>query len=96
MDRRACSACLYERPHHVRLPPRRLGGHLRRHGIAYAALTVALSFSPVPSMAADLVTTGDIANGAVTRPKLAADSVVSTKIVNDSIFRGRHQERGHR
>jgi hypothetical protein len=64
---------------------RRLAGHFRRHGIAYAALTVAFSFSPVPSMAADLVTTAEIANGAVTQPKLAADSVVSGKILNESI-----------
>lgn len=64
---------------------RHLGGHLRRHGIAYAALTVAFSFSPLPAMAADLVTTGEIANGAVTQPKLAADSVVSGKILNESV-----------
>ena len=44
-----------------------------------------VAFSPVPSMAADLVTTADIANGAVTRPKLAVDSVVSAKVLNDSI-----------
>ncbi|WP_183101043.1 hypothetical protein [Nocardioides pelophilus] len=64
---------------------RHLGGHLRRHGIAYAALTVAFSFSPMPSMAADLVTTGEIANGAVTQPKLAADSVVGGKILNETV-----------
>jgi hypothetical protein len=67
---------------------RRLGGHLRRHGIAYAALTAALSFSPLPSMAADLVTTGDIANGAVTTPKLAGDAVTSAKIDNGAITKG--------
>lgn len=65
--------------------PRRLGGHLSRHSIAYAVGVFALSFSPVPSMAADLVTTADIANGAVTTPKLAADSVVTGKIDNETI-----------
>lgn len=64
---------------------RHLGGHLRRHGIAYAALTVAFSFSPLPAIAADLVTTGEIANGAVTQPKLAADSVAGGKILNETV-----------
>lgn len=60
-------------------------GHLRRNVIAYVALLAAFALSPVPSMAAELVTTGDIANGAVTQPKLAADSVVGGKIVNESV-----------
>ena len=64
---------------------RRLGGHLRRHSIAYAVLALAVSISPAPSMAADLVTTADIANGAVTTTKLAADSVVSGKIANETV-----------
>lgn len=64
---------------------RRLGGHLRRHSIAYAVLTLAVSISPAPSIAAELVNTADIANGAVTQPKLGADSVVSGKILNETI-----------
>jgi hypothetical protein len=64
---------------------RRLGGHVRRHSIAYAVLALAVSISPAPSMAADLITTPDIANGAVTTPKLAADSVVGGKIANDTV-----------
>lgn len=65
--------------------PRRLGGHLRRHSIAYAVLALAVSVSPAPSMAVDLVTTADIANGAVTQPKLAVDSVVGGKVTNGSL-----------
>ncbi|WP_183094240.1 hypothetical protein [Nocardioides stalactiti] len=68
-----------ERPH------RHPGGHLRRHGAAYALAALALTLSPVPSIAADLVTTADIATGAVTQPKLAPDSVVSGKILNETI-----------
>jgi hypothetical protein len=56
---------------------RRLGGHVRRHSLAYAVLALAVSISPAPSMAAELINSEDIANGAVTQPKLAADSVVS-------------------
>lgn len=64
---------------------RRLGGHVRRHSLAYAVLALVVSISPAPSMAAELVNTADIANGAVTQPKLAADSVVSGKIANDTV-----------
>jgi len=63
----------------------RLGDHFRRHSFGYAVIVLTLSLSPLPSMAADLVTTGDIANGAVTRPKLAANSVVSGKIENGTV-----------
>jgi len=66
-------------------PSSRTLGHLRRNVVAYVALVAAFALSPVPSMAAELVTTGDIANGAVTQPKLAADSVVGGKIVNESV-----------
>lgn len=64
---------------------RLLPAHLRRHGVAYAALAVALSLSPVPSMAAGLVHSRDLARGAVTAPKLAKNSVTSPKIANGSI-----------
>lgn len=64
---------------------RRLGGHLRRHSVAYVALIGMVALSPVPSMAAGLVTSDQIANGAVTRPKLAADSVDGAKVVNESL-----------
>jgi hypothetical protein len=64
---------------------RRLGGHLRRNGISYAALAGVLALSPVPSMAADLVTTDEIANGAVTGPKLATGSVYSFTVADGSL-----------
>jgi hypothetical protein len=64
---------------------RRLGGHVRRHSVAYVALVGMFALSPVPSMAAALVTTDQIANGAVTRPKLAADSVDGAKVVNEAL-----------
>ncbi len=48
-------------------------------------MAVAVSFSPVPSMAADLVTTADIRNRAVTAQKLGANSVSSAKVANGTI-----------
>jgi hypothetical protein len=71
-------------PHATRVHSR-LGGHIRRHGVAYAAMAVAVSFSPVPSMAADLVTTAEIKNRAITGQKLGANSVSSAKVANGTI-----------
>jgi hypothetical protein len=64
---------------------RRFGGHLRRHLPVYIVGVFAFTFSPLPSMAAALVTTDQIANGAVTTPKLAVDSVDGRRILNESV-----------
>lgn len=64
---------------------RRLGSHLRRHFPVYVVGIFAFTFSPLPSMAAGLVTTDQIANGAVTTQKLATDSVIGTRILNESV-----------
>ncbi|KAA1417945.1 hypothetical protein F0U44_15020 [Nocardioides humilatus] len=65
-----------------------LGAHLRRQRAVYAFIGLALYVSPVPSMAAALVTTDQIANSAITTPKLAVDSVISTRILDESITSG--------
>jgi len=67
---------------------RRLGGHLRRHFPVYVVGLFAFTFSPLPSMAAALVTTDQIANGAITTPKLAPDSVIGSKILKESVTGG--------
>ncbi|RNL65824.1 hypothetical protein EFK50_01920 [Nocardioides marmoriginsengisoli] len=74
----------------------RLGRHLRRNLVAYAALFVALSLTPLPSYAASVaigtkgikngaVTTPKLANGAVKPAKIAANAVGSAKIANGSV-----------
>lgn len=53
----------------------RLGAHLRRHSVVYAVVALAASTLPAPSMAADLVASVELANGAA--PARAADRGVT-------------------
>lgn len=67
------------------LRSRRIIGHLRRNLVAYVALVGMVAFSPVPSVATDLVTTEEIANGSITAQKLAPDSVTRAKIADGAV-----------
>lgn len=67
--------------------PNRIISHLRGNAVAYAALFVTLggtSYAAV-RLAAGSVTTRALANGAVTRPKLAAHSVGESNLVRRSL-----------
>lgn len=58
----------------------RLGRHLSRNIVAYVALLVAVSMTPLPAWAAATIGTAQIKNGAVTTPKLKGGAVTSPKI----------------
>jgi len=69
-------------PDSVHRGSHRVLGHLARQKMTYVVAALALYISPVPAMAADLVGTSDLKNGAVTTPKLADNSVTDAKIRN--------------
>lgn len=62
-----------------------LGRHLRRNLVAYIALTVALTMTPLPSQAALLIGTKNIKNGAVTAKKIAPGAVKNVKIRDGAV-----------
>lgn len=79
----------------VQKPPTRrarLGRHLRRNLVAYVALGVAVSMSPLPAYAATMIGTGQIKNGAVTTPKLAAAAVKAPKLAANSVNSSKIQD----
>lgn len=63
----------------------RIGKHLRRNVVAYIALMLAVTMSPLPSWAAGKIGTSDIKNGAVTTKKLAGSAVKGSKIKDGSV-----------
>jgi hypothetical protein len=63
----------------------RLGRHLRHNLVAYIALVVALTMTPIPSFAKGLVGTAGIKNGAVTTKKLHNAAVGPLKIHDGAV-----------
>lgn len=63
----------------------RLGQHLRHNLVAYVALLLAVTMSPLPSWAAAQIGTKQIKNGAVTTAKIKNNAVTSAKVKNKAV-----------